>query len=327
MAEALRVQILRGERVESEHLVDIVVLNQKGGVQEIYGNGEVHVAPRSAIKPFQALLLASSKWAEKDPRAESRLAIACASHWGGFNHLTVVREWLRDLKLTERDLACGPHWPKDESEKNRLLSEHRKPEKIHNNCSGKHAGLLALCLDRGYATANYQRFDHPVQQEIRQLFSKITGFNWEKAPYGVDGCGIPTSFVPLMSLAKLGLIFFIEDLSQFKGGERIRRAMGRYPNLVSGEGDLGAMIMKDTGGKILVKGGAEGNFWGVSFKTGMTFFLKVRDGAQRAAEVAVLDLLRRTGDWDDAWKASFEKRSQWPLDNWSGTLVGKMTVN
>lgn len=325
MANPLNVQIYRGEVVESEHIVDAVVLNQKGALTESFGEIERRVAPRSAIKPFQAMLLASSKWAEKDPRAESRLAIACSSHWGGSSHLSVVREWLKDLKMQDRDLACGPHMPKDEGEHNRLIAEHRKPEKVHNNCSGKHTGMLALCQDRGYAISGYQRFDHPVQQEIRHYISRMSQFDWDQGEWGIDGCGIPTTFVPMIALASLGLIFF-EEPAQFKGAERIRRAMTRYPALIAGEGSLCTWVIKETAGKILVKNGAEGCYWGVSFKTGQTFFLKARDGGNRAADAALMELLRRTGNFDDTWKSNFEKKTQWPLQNWSGTLVGKIAV-
>lgn len=99
VADPLRIQVFRGDLVENEHLIDAVVLSQKGAVLHEFGDPERMIAPRSAIKPFQQLLLASSKWAEKEPRAEPRLAIACSSHWGGSQHLVAVKEWLRDLKL------------------------------------------------------------------------------------------------------------------------------------------------------------------------------------------------------------------------------------
>ncbi|PWU15432.1 MAG: hypothetical protein C5B49_11785 [Bdellovibrio sp.] len=324
--DVLRIAVERAGQLESEHLVDALVLDRSGQTLMSFGQIDRQVAPRSAIKPFQALLLANSKWAELDHRAETRLALACSSHSGSVSHLNILREWLREMKVLGHELACGAHWPRDNNERNHLIREHRNPEKLHNNCSGKHMGLIALCRDRGYAVNGYHKFTHPVQQEIRQLLSELGGENWEAAPWGIDGCGIPTQFVSLAALARLGLLFFDESSRFFRGVERIRRAMTRHPQLVSGEGEFNSWLIKESGGKILAKGGAEGNYWGASFITGMTFFLKVRDGASRAAEAAVLEILRRNGDIEDSWKASFEKMAQWPLKNWSGEVIGRIRV-
>ncbi|HET9068536.1 MAG TPA: asparaginase, partial [Amaricoccus sp.] len=194
-APALLAEVLRGDRVESRHRGHAIVCDARGEVVAAWGDPEAAMFPRSSCKMLQALPLVESG-AAADLGSE-RLALACASHSGAGLHVTRVAAWLAAMGLGERDLRCGPQVPDDAAERHRLRDAGESPCQIHNNCSGKHAGFLALNRHlRG--GPEYVAFDHPVQAAARAAFEEMCG-----APilgWGVDGCSAPAFQTTLRGL-------------------------------------------------------------------------------------------------------------------------------
>jgi L-asparaginase II len=215
---------------------------------------------RSSAKPLQALLLVRAC-----PDLDDRLvAIACASHRAEPEQLDAVRDLLAAAPATGDDLECGPQ-------------EGRPPGRIHHNCSGKHAGMLAVCRARGWATAGYRLPGHPLQ---RELLDEIEAAAGQAPATATDGCGVVTFALPLERMAAA-----FARLAELDGGGRIVAAMRAQPQLIGGEGSLDTALMRSAPGW-LAKGGAEGLLCGVT-EDGAGFALKVEDGAQRALSSAL----------------------------------------
>ena len=193
------VEVVRGGRVESRHRVDACVVDATGATILAVGPVDVPVYPRSAVKPFQALPLVESGVADAFGVSDEELALACASHGGEPMHVERVAAWLARLGLQESDLACGPHPPLNAAAA-AMLAEGRRPTRLHNNCSGKHTGMLAACLHQGWPTAGYARPDHPLQRAIARELADLAGLSELAAP-GTDGCSLPAFAMPLRALA------------------------------------------------------------------------------------------------------------------------------
>jgi L-asparaginase II len=318
MAAAPMVDVWRGGMVESRHAGHAVVCDASGAVVAAWGEAEAVIFPRSACKMIQALPLVESGAAEA--LGDDRLALACASHNGAEAHTGRVARWLAEQGLSEADLLCGAHMPRDEAAATALIRAGRAPGAIHNNCSGKHTGFLALARHLG-AGPDYVAPDHPVQAAVGEAFEALTG-----APspgWGIDGCSAPNPATTVAGLARAMARFAAADP---EGGARERamarlvRAMTRHPDLVAGEGRACTGLMRATGGRAAVKTGAEGVFVAILPEQRLGVALKIADGAGRAAELAIAVLLARLGVLDPAGWTEIAQR------NWRGLVTGRLTA-
>ena len=257
---------------------------------------------RSAAKPFQALPLldfCEEQKGEKSGLLSSEdLAIACASHSASHRHVHCVEVLLGKAGFTPDALQCGADWPGDMASRRALQAQGRMPEKIHNNCSGKHAGMLFCCRQNGWDSARYLDAEHPLQQRILdgvKHWGELTDI-----PLAVDGCGAPVFYLPLVTMARLYTYLGYENT--FKP---LRDAMLMYPDLVGGEGRVDTSIMQASRGSLLAKVGADGVLC-VSFsERGQGLALKVADGSASIRNLALVHLLRALGWLDDvAWEDS-----------------------
>ena len=223
----LIVEVTRGPKVESQHLVDVVVMNADKKILESFGEIHEGVYPRSAIKLLQALLLVESGAYASLGLDLRHLALASSSHYADPIHTDLVHDWLHRMNLNEENLRCGVQMPSRDSVRDSLIRQNLKPHRGHNNCSGKHSGILSVCKHKGYDIKNYDRFNHPVQQDFIKILSEVYEYELAKSPYGIDGCGIPTISVPLYNLA-LGHI----NLAKRKSGKLIVEAIAKYPELI-----------------------------------------------------------------------------------------------
>lgn len=320
----LRIDVLRGSMIESTHQVDLLAMDGRGAILLAMGQVERSSFPRSAIKPMQALLFASLK--EPATAEESaRLALSAASHWAQASHLRILDSWHRECGLSETDLVCGPQTPRDPEEQRRLILENALPRKIHNNCSGKHIAFLQYCQHKNYPLRGYNEFKHPLQVELRDLHSELSGVDWHRMAWGVDGCGIPTSYVPLSALVRMSSQF----VRAYPQDERVRRvvdSLRQNPEMIAGKLGFCTRVLKESKTEWLVKTGAEGNYMGVNLLTHCSFFLKVHDGGTRAAEHAVLWAMRELGaqrdfsNWIESWMSQ-------ALVNWAGENVGTLRAH
>jgi L-asparaginase II len=321
------VEATRGTLVESRHAVSAAIVRADGTVLDAWGDVETPVYPRSALKPLQALPLLASGAAERLRLDPARIALACASHNGEAIHVDGVRAWLADLGLPPTALECGTHPAIDDDTAQQMRALQQAPGPEHNNCSGKHCGMLSLALHRDIATAGYIRHGHPVQHELRELLSPVLQLDLAKAPWGVDGCGIPTYGVPLKQLAHaIAQLAAPENLpaATRAAGRQVADAMSAAPYLVAGRNRFDTALMQHRPGTLLIKGGAEGVCVAGLRDRGVGIALKIGDGARRAVDVAMAALLRKAGALDDDDLAALATYAAPVLRNVAGDPVGAL---
>lgn len=246
---------------------------------------------RSSAKPFQALPLVRAR----DDLTDEEIAIASASHLASPEQLAAVRSLLAKAPADVDELECGPD-----------------PTPLEHNCSGKHAGMLALCRAHGWASGGYRLETHPVQHACRAVIAEAADATPEELPTAVDGCGVPTFALPLERAALL-----FGRLEQLDGGARVAAAMRSHPELVRGPLAADTLLMRELEGWT-AKGGAEGLLCACG-PDGLGLALKVEDGAMRAMRPALAELLRRLG---------FEtgELGVVPVENSRGELVGELVA-
>jgi L-asparaginase II len=264
--EPFVVAVVRGDVVEARHRVHAVAVHD-GRVVEAAGDTELVSYFRSSAKPLQALPLVRLR----PDLDDAEIAIACASHLARPDQLAAVRSLLDRAQATEDDLECGA-----------------EPTRLEHNCSGKHAGFLLVCRERGWPTSGYRRPDHPLQH---LLFAEIAGaadVDPATVPTGVDGCGVVTWALPLERMAQA-----FARLPALDGGARTLAAMRAHPDLIRGPLAGDVMLMRALPGWT-AKGGAEGLFCAVS-PDGVGIALKAEDGSGRALRPAAAALVRQLG--------------------------------
>lgn len=328
-ASELLIEITRGPIVESRHRAALAVSDVTGRILLHSGELERPVYPRSAIKPLQALALIESGAADAFELGAAEIALACASHSGEPRHVATVAEWLARIGCSHEDLECGGHLPYDEDAAHRMIAEGIQPNALHNNCSGKHAGFLSIARHLGTPTAGYIRHEHPVQQRVLGVLESMTGLDLSHAPRGIDGCGIPTLGVPLGNLA-LAMARLADPSDQPEvrqaAAARIRGAMSEEPFMVAGSKRYCTAVIEATGGRALIKTGAEGVYCGALPEEGLGLALKVEDGATRAGELVMGRLLRHLGVLDTADEAAITARHPSILVNRMGVEVGEIRL-
>lgn len=319
------VEVWRGERVESRHRVALAVVDAAGRSLLEAGDVAAPVYPRSAIKPLQALPLIESGAADARAVSAEELALACASHGGEAMHVERVAAWLARLELDASNLACGAHPPLHRPTAEAMLCEGREPTRLHNNCSGKHTGMLATALHLGAPVEGYERREHEVQRRIEDVLCRMSGERELVRP-GVDGCGVPAWCLPLRGLALAFARFAAPEGLEHGRGEAARRitdAMRTHPGLVAGTGRCCTAVMEALPG-VLVKTGAEGVFVAALPGRGIGVALKAEDGAGRAAEVAVLAVLDALGALDEAARERLAAFAFPEIRNAAGLVVGRI---
>lgn len=260
---------------------------------------------RSAAKPIQALHLFTEGTADAFGFSEEEIALACASHSGEPRHTRIAALMLERIGLTEAHLHCGVHLPFNEKEAERMLRAGEYPTQLHNNCSGKHAAMLATAKHLGSDLNTYEQIDHPVQGKILRDLAEFSETELEGIQIATDGCAAPNFAVSLtaMAVSFLNLIAPSDAISETKraAANRIVSAMVRFPDLVGGSERLDTLLMQAAAGRIVSKVGAEG-IWlcgilpGPAFPSGAAIALKIEDGDdKRARPVVAVSLLRTLG--------------------------------
>jgi L-asparaginase II len=287
------VEIYRGAVVESRHRVHAAVVDASGRLRASAGDPELVTYIRSAAKPFQAVPLVSDGAMDRFGISLEELALACGSHSGSPHHVAAATSILRKIGLDGEALACGPHPPFHEGTRRELAEAGLEPGRLHNNCSGKHAGMMALARVHGWDPVGYQLAEHPVQGRILAEVSHWVGLPYEAIARGVDGCGAVCFGMPLHHMA-LG---YARLAYEAREGERdatyVVGAMTSYPEMVAGEGRLCTELMRQTHGRVFAKVGAEGVYCVGVPGAELGIALKVEDGASRAVPPAVLSVLRQ----------------------------------
>ncbi len=294
MAEPLLVEVRRNGVVEAVHRVHAVAV-RAAEVVDAAGDPSLTCFMRSASKPLQALPLVQAR----DDLSDDELAIACASHHDTPEQVAAVRALLARAEATEDDLELGPQ-------------EGRPHGRIHNNCSGNHAGMLALCRARGWPTEGYRLSEHPVQQACREVHAEAAEVEADELATGTDGCGILTFALTLERMAHA-----VSRLESLPAGSRVAAAMRARPDLVGGPDGEDYLLMRAAPGW-LAKVGAEGLLCAAG-PDGLGVALKAEDGASRARAPALAAFLGRLG-------VDLPELAARPLLNTRGERVGEVVA-
>jgi L-asparaginase II/alkylhydroperoxidase/carboxymuconolactone decarboxylase family protein YurZ len=296
--QSAEILLRRGSVIESRHTVHAAVVDAEGGLRASIGQLVEPVFFRSAAKLFQALPLVEDGGVEHFGLTPPEIAVTCGSHGGEPLHVAVVASLLAKAGLTPEALRCGAHPPMHAPSAAELYRQGTPPGRIHNNCSGKHAGMLALAQLHGWPLEDYLEPDHPVQRRMLESVAAWTGIAPSGFLMGGDGCGVPAFAAPLPVLA-LGFARWMEAALRGSrdGAEgapaRVLQALEAAPEQLAGTGRLCTALVAGSEGRLVVKLGAEGVYGAALVRRGevLGLALKVSDGAWRAVEVALVSAL------------------------------------
>lgn len=286
----LRIEATRGDLVESVHLVSVAVADADGSLVAAAGDAELRTFWRSAAKPFQALPLVEDGAADAFGLTDEELALCCASHSSEPVHLALTDGFLHRIGCAESDLACGPHAPLGAAVAERVARSGESPTPRWSNCSGKHAGMLALARHHGWPTHGYERAGHPVQERILREVARWTGMAPGAIELAVDGCTAVCFGLPLHAMATA---YARLAASNEPAVARVRAAMLAHPAIVAGEGRYCTDLMRALPGAVIAKVGAEGVYSAALIGAGLGVALKVQDGDMRSAPVALAAVLQQ----------------------------------
>lgn len=326
-ANPILVEQTRGGYVENRHRGAFVVVDRHGTIVASAGDIGRRVFPRSAIKSMQALAMVTSGAIDRFALTDEELALACASHQGEEFHVSGVTHFLGHIGLQAGDLECGAHAPTSPAARDALRASGGKPTALHNNCSGKHSGMLSVAKALGVPTEHYVDRDHPVQKAVRAAIETVVGEPLSLDYCGTDGCSIPTWAAPLSAFATgFARMATGEGLPPDLGqaAHRIFDAATTHPHLVAGTDHPDTLIMQAFGGRVMQKGGAEGVQCGAIRDLGLGYALKIDDGNMQASQLAMANLLKRFAGPDDAQRAVLDRFARQKVVNVRKFEVGEM---
>jgi len=330
------VEIWRGPLIESRHRGHVVAADRDGLVMAYLGAPETVTYLRSSAKPFQCIPLISSGAADRFGFNDKEIALACASHNGEPLHTETAAGMLRKIGLDESALKCGIHEPFSHEVVRSQREKHELPNVLQNNCSGKHAGMLALALHLGAPIETYDAIDHPVQQMIVNTIAQFSDVSVDDIIIGIDGCGAPVFGVSLLAMARMyaRLVHppkaFDEETRE--ACRRIVSAMNTYPEMIGGglTERLDTEIMRAAHGRVVSKVGAEGVYTaGIlpckEWPHGLGLAFKIEDGEDRRARpTVVIESLRQLGVLTGEAYDAVEQFSSFQIRNHRGDLVGEV---
>lgn len=335
-------ELIRDTTVESTHFGSIAVVDSAGTLLHSYGDPHTVAFLRSSAKPFQVLPFVEEGGVEYYRYTQAELALSCASHETSQMHLDAVQALQEKVGIQESSLQCGPHLPSDAKKLREVIKHDITPTANFNNCSGKHATMLAFAKMRGLPLEDYLEFNHPIQLDIRLALAQMCVMDAEKMQAGVDGCSAPNYAMPLFNAA-LGMARMCDPRglpgTRASACKQITDAMLTHPEMVSNFGEFDCELMKIGGGRIITKRGAEGFQIigleaGVAAERGVGIAFKVTDGDKsimsndfksnaRVRPPVTLEILRQLGALDEKQLKSLERFGpEKTLINYAGLVTG-----
>jgi L-asparaginase II len=325
------VRVWRGDEIESLHAVAAAVVDGDGRTVARHGDPSRRAYLRSSAKPIQLLPLVEEGLVEKYGFSDQELAVMAASHSAEPFHVEAVRRVLEKAGLDESMLRCGAHEPLNAAAAEELRRRGEKPASIHNNCSGKHAGMLAVCRAMGWPLDTYFDAEHPLQRRIWTTLAELAGMSPGDIGRAVDGCAVVVFALPVEGMARTWSALAAADArrgsDRDKAIGRILDVMASHPEHVAGTGRIDTDLMRRAGDRLVVKTGAEGVFCAAFRASGGRvplggMALKVVDGARRAQDVALMSLLQDLGALDPTGDPVLQAHARPNVTNRAGAVVG-----
>lgn len=323
------IHVYRGALIENIIRGDIVVINEHAQIVNEIGNGHKVSYMRSSAKPLQASAVVEKGAISAFGIDNQELAIMCASHNGEDYHVKAVETILSKIGMVEDDLTLGADYSYNSKIREKMLKTDLPKRKLINNCSGKHAAMLALCKHLNLPKRNYNLPEHAVQQWILETVASYTGMLKEDIILGIDGCGVPVFAMPLYNMA-LG---YLNLLNPDRLGEKramaarqIVAAMAQYPEMVAGNGEFCTELIRVTKGRLIAKKGADGIYC-CAQKEGPALALKIEDGNMQVLPQVLLAALSQLGLLNFQEEHKLTEYVQSEIINCQGNVVGeKVTV-
>lgn len=332
------VEVRRGAITESRHRGHIAAVDPDGKLLAHIGSPNTVTFLRSSCKPHQALPLVASGAADRFGFSEKEIALACGSHSGEPIHTDSVRAMLDKIGLDQSALKCGIHEPFSPEVARQLRESATEPHVLQNNCSGKHAGMLALARHLNAPTESYDQPDNPVQLLIGRTVAQFSGNGMEDMSVAVDGCGVPVFGISVRAMAQMyaSLVNPPTNFDQ-ETREACRRVVGamlNHPEMVGGTAErLDTELIKAGRGRLISKVGAEGVYTaGIlpckDWPRGMGLALKIEDGEDRRARpTVVIEALRQLGVLKDESLEAVGSYAFFPVTNRRGDVVGEVRAS
>ena len=321
---SLDVVVTRGAIVESRHRVHAAVADATGKLIGSAGDPALVTHWRSCAKPFQVMPLIDGGGFDRVGWGDDQLALAVASHGGEPEHVALAESMLTSIGMEVGDLACGPHDPLAARGQKLLREKGGHPTRLHNNCSGKHAAMLAHAHSSGWPAFGYERQDHPVQRDCLEEVAKWTGLASSDIVQAVDGCGCVVFAIPLDAMARAYARLADAARRSSPTASRIVHAMQTRPFLVGGTDRFDSALIEATEGRVIAKIGAEGVHSVAIIDDGIGIAVKVEDGAQRAQFPAVLAILQHLGALPKELPPRLAEFRQRHLRNTRGEVIGEV---
>jgi L-asparaginase II len=328
-------RVWRGDRVESVHRGSVAIVDEDGRLIAGAGAPRGGIYLRSAAKPFQAMPLLEAGGDKAFRLGRYEIALLCASHGGEPRHVRVAARILDRGGFSAADLACGADMPMHEPSARALIAAGKRPTALHNNCSGKHAGLLLACRLYGFAPAGYWKPRHPLQRLIRKRLGDFCGVPVARVGFAVDGCSLPVFHLPLSRLA----FAYARLVAAPRPGEspdpavrrRLCAAMWDSPGMVAGRGRFTTEFLEAGRGRWIGKEGAEGVYaLGLAPRRGekaLGIAFMLEDGSTRARDAVALDVLARLGRLPASARRLLSRHLSPVLHNVRGLTVGSIEAD
>jgi len=287
----------RGGKVESRHRADVAVVDVTGKNIWEFGDSKRSMFWRSAAKPFQLMPFVQGGGIDAFGLTSEEVAFMASSHSGEAQHVDLAYSILGKIGLTIDALACGAAKPMNSKVAKELMVQQRPYQAVHNACSGKHSGMLALAQMLEMTIKGYTELEHPVQQLMHQAVADSAHLSKDEVETGIDGCGVPVFYLPIDKMAWAYARLAKPELGEW--GERestvrvIRDAMLEYPQIVAGSKRFDTVLMNITKGRILAKIGTEAVYCLASVPDGIGITFKIDDGSYRAVAPAGIAILKK----------------------------------
>ncbi|ATP41521.1 L-asparaginase [Solibacillus sp. R5-41] len=324
------VHVYRGNIIESKHYGSIVVVDNFGNIISQIGESQREIFARSSMKLFQIIPAIEAGIMEKYDLASKDISLFCASHSGEDFHTETVMKNLEKADLQINALKCGVHPPRHIKTYENMLIEHREFSPIHNNCSGKHTGMLLTAKALNEEIANYYELNHPVQQRILHAISDICEYPIEKIQLGVDGCGVPVHCLPMYNIA-LGYANLVANLKydpqRTKAIQTMVHSIINEPEMIGGTNRFCSDLVRICGGKLIAKAGAEGVYCIGHIDKKFGIAIKIDDGNSRASYPVAMEVLKQL---DLITTDEYSELIEYALPNVLNArneIVGKLKVN
>lgn len=330
MSNPILVEVKRGGVLESFHRGVICIVNQDNKIVYSIGDTKQICFPRSALKFFQQIPLLCSDAVEHFGFTEKEIALFCGSHNGEKQHIETVRSILNKIGLDESYLMCGPQMPTLKEDQYELIKGNLQALRIHNNCSGKHAGFLAYCVYKNWPLDNYIDPSHPLHLEILDVIADFHEYPKELIQQGIDGCSAPIFAFPVynQAIAYKNLISPIRfDESVQKACKTMVDAIVHYPEMIAGEKRYCTDLMRQSEGKLIGKTGADGVYSIGIRDLNLGVCIKVDDGKMGPQYNIAQAVIEQLGILNDEANVCLRHYVRQENKNFGGLCTGETLVS